>query len=277
VRIDGHAHLWALARGDYGWLTPELAPIYRDFGPRDLGAELDAAGIERVVLVQAAPTEAETRYLLDIAETWDRAAGVVGWVDMAAKDAPGRIAALAANKLLKGIRPMIHDIPDPDWMLRPALTPAFRALVETGLAFDCLVRPEHLPPLRRLLDRHPDLRAVIDHGAKPAIAEGFSADWAGAMRGLARETSVFCKLSGLVTEAGGGWTGEGLRPCVDHLIEVFTPDRLMWGSDWPVVMLVAPYQGWWSATQHCLAGQSPDARDQILGGTAQRFYRLLGY
>ncbi len=112
----------------------------------------------------------------------------------------------------------------------------------------------HLAPLRRLLDRHPDLRAVIDHGAKPAIAEGFSEDWAREMRGLARETSVFCKLSGLVTEAGAGWTGEGLRPYVDHLVEAFTADRLLWGSDWPVVTLAASYAGWWEATQRCLAG-----------------------
>jgi L-fuconolactonase len=193
---------------------------------------------------------------------------------MAAKDAPARIADLARNPLLRGIRPMIHDIADPDWMLRDDLTPAIGAIVETGLAFDCLVRPGHLAPLRRLLGRHPDLRAVIDHGAKPAIAQGFSEEWAGAMRGLARETSVFCKLSGLVTEARAEWTEEGLCPYVDHLLEAFTPDRLLWGSDWPVVTLAAPYAGWWAATQRLFAGLDEDARDRILGGTAQRFYRL---
>jgi L-fuconolactonase len=273
-RIDSHAHLWELARGDYGWLTPDLAPIYRDFGPADLTVELDAAGIDAVVLVQAAPSEAETRYLLAIAERWERAAGVVGWVDMAAPDAPDRIADLTRHRLLKGLRPMIHDIPDPAWMLRPELTPAFRTIVETGLAFDCLVRPVHLKPLRRLLDRHPDLRAVIDHGAKPAIAEGFSADWAREMAGLARDTPVFCKLSGLVTEAGTGWTGEVLRPYIDHLVEAFTPDRLLWGSDWPVVTLATSYTGWREAAELCLAGLDGAAQDCILGGTARRFYRL---
>lgn len=274
LRIDSHAHLWQLARGDYGWLTPQLAPLYRDFGPRDLAGPLDAAGIDQVVLVQAAPSEAETHYLLGLAEGWDRVAGVVGWVDMAAPDAPDRIAVLAGNPLLKGIRPMIHDIPDPEWMLRPELDAAFRAVVESGLAFDCLVRPVHLVPLRRRLDRHPDLRAVIDHGGKPAIAEGFSADWARQVTALARETPVFCKLSGLVTEAGAGWTADMLRPTVDHLVEAFTPDRLLWGSDWPVVTLAASYAGWWEATQLCLAGLDGAAQDRILGGTARRFYRL---
>ena len=273
-RIDSHVHLWQLARADYGWLTPDLAPLYRDFAPADLAAPLDTAGIAAVVLVQAAPSEAETRYLLGLAERWDRVAGIVGWVDMAAADAPDRIAALAGERLMKGIRPMIHDIPDSEWMLRPELTRSFRAIIESGLAFDCLVRPVHLAPLRRLLDRHPDLRAVIDHGGKPAIAQGFSTDWARQMTALARETPVFCKLSGLVTEAGGDWTAETLRPYVDHLVEAFTPDRLLWGSDWPVVTLAASYAGWWEATRERLAGLDREAQDRILGGTARRFYRL---
>jgi L-fuconolactonase len=273
-RVDSHVHLWALARGDYGWLTPDLTPLYRDFGRADLTPLIAAAAIDAVVLVQAAPSEAETRYLLAEASRDECVAGVVGWVDMAAHDAPSRIALLAEDERLKGIRPMIHDIPDVDWMLRPALGPAFRALVEHDLAFDALVRPAHLVPLRRLVDRHPDLRVVIDHGAKPAIASGQFADWAAAMSGVACGTPVFCKLSGLVTESGADWTEDRLRPYVDHLVDAFTPTRLLWGSDWPVVTLAASYATWWSTTNRLLAGLGQHARDRIFGGSAAELYRL---
>lgn len=273
-RIDSHVHLWALARGDYGWLTPDLVPLYRDFGRADLAPLVTAAAIDAVVLVQAAPSEAETRYLLAEAAHYDRIAGVVGWVDMAAHDAPSRIAALAEDRRLKGIRPMIQDIPEIDWMLRPELGPAFRALVSHDLAFDALVRPVHLPALRRLVDRHPDLRVVIDHGAKPAIAGGQFDDWAAAMSGLARGTPVFCKLSGLVTEGGAAWSEDRLRPYIDHLVDCFSPARLLWGSDWPAVTLAASYGTWWSTANRLLTGLDRHARDRIFGGSAETFYRL---
>lgn len=273
-RIDSHVHFWALARGDYGWLTPDLAPLYRDFGRDDLAPLIAAAGIDAIILVQAAPSEAETRYLLDAAVDYDRVAGVVGWADMAASDAPSRIAAMAENKLLKGIRPMIHDIPEIDWVLRPELGPAFRALVAHDLAFDALVRPPHLPALRRLADRHPDLRIVIDHGAKPAIADSRFDDWAAAMAGFARGTPVFCKLSGLVTESGADWTDDRLRPYVDHLVAAFSPARLLWGSDWPVLTLAADYGAWWAAANRLLAGIDEHGRACIFGGNAAEFYRL---
>jgi L-fuconolactonase len=273
-RIDSHVHFWAIARGDYDWLTPDLAPLYRDFGPADLAPLITASGIDAVVLVQAAPSEAETRYLLDLAGHDDRVAGVVGWADMAAADAPSRIAALAEDKRLKGVRPMIHDIPDVDWMLRQELGPAFRALVAHGLAFDALVRPAHLAALRRLVDRHPDLRVVIDHGAKPDIAGGQFEDWAAGISGFARDTPVFCKLSGLVTESGADWTEARLRRYVDHLVDAFSPSRLLWGSDWPVVTLAASYDTWWSTANRLLIDLDQHARDRIFGGSATAFYGL---
>jgi L-fuconolactonase len=273
-RIDSHVHFWALARGDYGWLTPALAPLYRDFGRDELAPLIAAAGVDAVVLVQAAPSEAETHYLLSQAAQYDRVAGVVGWVDMVAGDAPARIAALAENPRLKGIRPMIHDIPEIDWMLRAELTPAFHALVAHDLAFDALVRPPHLAPLRRLIDRHPDLRIVIDHGAKPEIADGRFDDWAASMAGLARDTAVCCKLSGLVTEAGAEWTADRLRRYADHLIAEFSPARLLWGSDWPVVTLAASYGAWWATANRLLGGLDAAGRDRIFGGSAAEFYRL---
>jgi L-fuconolactonase len=276
-RIDAHQHFWRLDRGDYGWITPDLAPIHRDFGPGDLAPLLAAAGIGETILVQAAPTDAETRFLLHTAWATSFVAGVVGWADLAAPDAPDALARLAEDASLVGIRPMIHDIPDPDWMLGPALEPAFRALVELDLTFDALVRPRHLASLRVLLARHPDLRVVVDHGAKPDIAgwgrsREARAAWAEAMRGLARETGAACKLSGLVTEAGPGWRAGDLRPYVELLLEGFGADRVIWGSDWPVVGLAGGYAAWWDATQACLAGVGADEQAKILGGNAARYY-----
>ena len=171
-RVDAHQHFWRLARGDYGWLTPAKGPIYRDFGPADLTPLLARAGIDATVLVQAAPTVDETRFLLELARTTPVVAGVVGWAPLDAPDAPDVVAALAREPALKGLRPMLHDIPDVDWMLRPEVAPGLRAIAAADLTFDALVRPPHLPNLRRLLERHPDLRVVIDHGAKPEIGRG---------------------------------------------------------------------------------------------------------
>jgi L-fucono-1,5-lactonase len=278
-RIDAHQHFWRLSRGDYDWITPDLRALHRDFGPGDLAPLLAGAGIGATVLVQAAPTVAETRFLLHTAATTTFVAGVVGWVDMAAPGAPEAIAELARDAYLRGIRPMIHDIPDPGWMLGPALGPAFRALVELGLVFDALVRPVHLANLRELLGRHPELRVVIDHGAKPDIAcwgraPGARAAWAAAMADLARAPGTACKLSGLATEAAPGWSADDLRPYVEHLLECFGPGRLLWGSDWPVVDLAGGYAAWWSATEACLAALSAGDRAKILGGTAARVYGL---
>lgn len=273
-RIDAHQHFWALSRGDYGWLTPDLAAIHRDFGPDDLAPLIERHGIGRTVLVQAAPTVAETEFMLGIAGATDWVAGVVGWVDFEAADAPATIARLAGNGKLVGLRPMIQDIADPDWMLRPTLAPALAAMSDADLAFDALVLPHHLDRLSRLLDRHPGLRVVIDHAAKPRIRHGEIVAWASAMARLAQETTALCKLSGLVTEAPPDADAETLRPYVDHLLATFGPARLVWGSDWPVCTLAAPYDRWVEITDTLLADLSDAARAAVLGGNAAAFYRL---
>lgn len=274
TRIDAHQHFWLLSRGDYDWLTPALAPIHRDFLPKDLVPFLARAGIEGTVLVQAAATEAETTFMLSLAERHGFILGVVGWTDFEAADAPERIARLAGHPKLKGLRPMIQDIADDDWMLRPQLDAAFSAMIGQGLVFDALVLPRHLGNLRQLLERHPTLRTVIDHCAKPAIAAGDFAGWARDMKRLAEESGAFCKLSGLVTEAGVGWSVETLRPCVEHVLAHFGPDRLIWGSDWPVCTLAAGYGEWVEATDRLLQGCTDAERAAILGGNAARVYRL---
>lgn len=275
MRIDAHQHFWRVARGDYGWLTPKLAPIYRDFGIDDLLPHLAAGGIEGTVLVQAAPTEAETAFLLALAaESRGLVKAVVGWIDFEAPDAARRLKDLARQPRLRGVRPMMQDIADTDWMLRPGLDPVFRAILDLGLCFDALVQPRHLTNLRRLLDRYPALKLVIDHGAKPRIAAGERATWAADMRALARETPAWCKLSGLVTEAGPPWAAADIRPYAENLLECFGGDRLIWGSDWPVVELAGGYERWWALTGALLGQIDEGSRERILGGNAVRFYGL---
>lgn len=270
--IDAHQHYWRLGRGDYGWLTPDLEPLYRDYDPGDLAPLLAERGIDRTVLVQAAPSDAETDFLLELADRHASIGAVVGWVDLAGAGALARLTALAGHERFRGVRPMIQDIDDDEWMLSDALTPAIQALVELGLRFEALVLPRHLGHLAHLLDRHPTLPVVIDHGAKPEIAGGSLAPWREAMQALAARPSVYCKLSGLVTEAASGWHVDDLRPYAEVLFELFGADRLMWGSDWPVVNLAGGYAAWWDATEVLLAGHSDAERDAVLGGTAAAFY-----
>lgn len=274
MRIDSHQHFWRLSRGDYGWLSESFGPIYRDFLPDDLRPLIAAEGISATVLVQAAPSAEETEFLLGIAEREPFVAGVVGWADLDAPGGADEVRRLSERPALRGLRPMIQDIPDDGWMLRPTLAPALRAMVDGGLAFDALVKPPHLANLRRFLAAYPDLRVVVDHGGKPDIASSGFPAWAEAMRAIANESTAVCKLSGLVTEAAPGWRPEDLRPYVDHLLETFGPARLMWGSDWPVLNLNGDYAGWLRAAETLLAGLSEPERDLVFGGVAKTFYRL---
>lgn len=274
IRIDAHQHFWSLARDDYGWLTPDLAPIYRDFLPADLSPILQKAGIDGTILVQAAPTVDETHYMLELAEQNAFIKGVVGWVDFEAATAPDQIANLAANPKLVGLRPMIQDIEQDDWMLEAKLAPAFDTLIAHDLTFDALTLPKHLGYLRQLLARYPTMRVVIDHGSKPDIANGAFEEWARDISMLASESHAYCKLSGLVTEASANWSVEDLRPYMEHLLSCFGPARLIWGSDWPVCTLASSYERWLEATDALLRECSDDERDQILGGTAIKAYSL---
>jgi L-fuconolactonase len=270
--IDSHQHYWRLARGDYGWLTRKLGPIYRDFEPDDMAALLQAAGVARTIAVQAAPTEAETAYLLALAKDNPGISGVVGWTDFDRQQAAGRIAGMARNRLLVGLRPMIHDIADPDWMLSSAVGKALAAMQRNGLVFDALVRPPHLSRLLVLADRHPGLVIVIDHSAKPLISDGVTEPWASDMAALALRANVHVKLSGLVTEAATGWKVQDLAPYVRHVLKSFGPDRVLWGSDWPVLNLAGDYGGWMKAARQLLKGLSADDQAAIMGGNAARVY-----
>lgn len=274
MRIDAHQHFWQLAARGGAWPPPELAPIYRDFTPDDLAALLKQHGIGATVLVQSLPTEADTRFMLDLADRHEFIAAVVGWVDLKASAAPGRIAALAAHSRLRGLRPMLQDLDDDDWIDDPALAPAVDAMLRHGLRLDALVLPRHLQPLLAFARRHPALPIVIDHLAKPAMGGVPDAQWLRDMERLAAEPQVACKLSSMVTEAGPGWTVEQLMPYARHVLQVFGPERVMWGSDWPVVRLAGGYTAWVDASETLLAHLRPAQRDAVFGLNARRFYGI---
>lgn len=270
--IDAHQHVWTVARGDYGWLTPAAGGLYRDFDLADYAAA--APFVDASILVQAAPTDAETDYLLSLAEASDRVAGVVGWVDLAAPSAPTRLASLASRPKFLGVRPMLQDLSDPDWIAGAELSPALAAMSEMGLCFDALVRPEHLPALARMAARHPDLQIVIDHGAKPDIAGGSLGNWRLALAPLAAMTQVACKVSGLPNEAGAVWRPEVFAPWIEALVALFGPERLIWGSDWPVVTEVVDPTAWYQVVQDAIRPLGETAQAEVFGGTARRVYRL---
>jgi L-fuconolactonase len=272
VRIDAHQHFWSIARGDYGWLSEASGTIYRDFLPPDLAPLLAGSRIERTILVQAAPTVAETRFLLDLARQTPFVGGVVGWVDFAARDAAAQVAELARDPLLVGLRPMVQDIADDDWLVRDDLASAFAALIDHDLVFDALVLPRHLSGLLVVLDRHPNLAVVVDHAAKPDIAAARYDPWRVDLAAVAARPNTTCKLSGLVSQAGPGWSPAQLRPVVDHIVECFDPTRLLWGSDWPVSTAAATYQGWLEAAVTLTKNLGVNDRTAIFGGTATRVY-----
>lgn len=278
MSIDAHFHCWQLARGDYGWLNPgldpALAPICRDVAVTDWQAQAMPHGVTGGVLVQAAPTEAETHFLLAQADAHPAVLGVVGWVDLLAADAPARIEALARHPRLKGLRPMLQDIDDPAWILQPALAPALRAVADCGLVFDALVKSVHLPHILTLAVRHPDLRMVIDHCAKPDIAAGEWQPWADAIARIASDTRAMCKLSGLMTEAGPLPQPSAVRRWGKHVLQSFGADRVVWGSDWPVLELAGSYAQWWGEAQQLLAGLDAKGQAAVMGGNAVRLYRL---
>ncbi|PXF30261.1 amidohydrolase [Pokkaliibacter plantistimulans] len=274
MRVDAHQHFWQIERGDYGWLSPELGVLYRDYLPEDLLLLLAQQQIDATILVQAAPTLAETEYLLTLAEQYEQVAGVVGWVDFASPEAVADIQRLARHPKLLGLRPMLQDIADTDWMLGAALHPAYEALIEADLVFDALVTPRHLPGLLQLLQRYPAMRVVIDHAAKPQIRDAAFQPWAEQMALLASETQAYCKLSGLVTEASAQWTVSDLQPYVNVLLNTFGSERLLWGSDWPVCLLAADYAQWRQASEQLLAGV--ENTDGIFGLNAVRVYGVGG-
>lgn len=272
--IDAHQHFWRIGRDDCAWPGADLAAIHRDFEPAELAPLAVAAGISGTVLVQSQPSARDTDYLLQLAEATPLVRAVVGWVDLAAADAPARIAELAARPKFRGVRPMLQSLPQDDWILGAELEPAVAALVAHGLSFDALVMSRHLAALELFARRHPSLAIVIDHAAKPDIAGGGHAAWRAAMAPFAGLANVCCKLSGLLTECAAGQGEAELRPYVADLLALFGPERLMWGSDWPVLNLASDYAAWLAMAQALVGPAGDAALAAVFGRTAQSFYRF---
>lgn len=276
MQIDAHQHFWNPARGDYDWMPKGDPVLDRPYGPSDLAPELARHGITRTVLVQAAATVQETEYMLGIADATPHVAAVVGWIDFETPSDLRHLKRLAQHPKFAGVRPMIQDIPDDGWMLRDDVQWAFRAISDLGLTFDALGFPRHLANFHTILARYPDMRVVIDHCMKPQIrnhSEGGLRAWAEGMSRLA-DTGAYCKFSALVTEADPDWTVADLKPYVDHVFRAFGAERVMWGSDWPVVRLRCEYGDWRAAAERLTAGLSEVEKARIYGGTAAEFYRL---
>jgi L-fuconolactonase len=274
ITIDAHQHFWDPQRGDYGWLSPDLTHLYRTFAPDDLAPELEACAVLGTVVVQAAPTDAECDYLLQVAARTSWVFGVVGWLDLRSPAAPERIASRARARKFVGVRPMLQDEADIGWVVGQESAPAFRALAEQGLAFDALIRVPQAAHIAALASRNPDLKIVIDHAAKPDIARAERTRWAGAMQELASHRNVRCKYSGLLSEAAPGAKASDLRFYADTLLELFGPSRLMWGSDWPIVGGASDYRSWIGMARELLSGAPPESRAAVMGGNAVGFYGL---
>lgn len=268
--IDAHQHFWLMKDRAGQWPPPSLTAIYRDFLPADLSPLLAQAGVSGTVLVQTMETATDTDFMLELAENSDFIRGVVGWVDMKSSDAATEIARRAKHPAFKGVRPMLQDLEDIAWIDDPALDAAAEALVEHGLVFDALVLPPHLPHLLSFVRRYPQLPVVIDHGAKPLIATGHYADWRRDMAALAALQNVSCKLSGLLTERGEQ-RPEAVRPYAETILELFGADRVIFGSDWPVLRLAGDYQEWLDFCREIVPATDDAA---VFGGNAARFYSL---
>jgi L-fuconolactonase len=271
--IDAHQHFWELGRHDCTWPTPDLAALYRDCMPAELEALAKPLGISGTVLVQSQESNRDTDYLCDLAQHTDFVSGLVGWVNLASPGAPARVAQLAGRPKVRGLRPMLQDLPDAS-MLDEALDPGLRAMQACGLTFDALIRPRHLRHLDAFAQRWPDLRIVIDHAAKPFIALGQLDPWRDDLRAVAQRPNVFCKLSGLVTEDQNDWQPADLAPYCAHVLECFGPQRVMWGSDWPVLELRTSYSRWLEAARELTAQLSPNESAALFGTTARAFYGL---
>jgi L-fuconolactonase len=268
--IDAHQHIWAIGRNGCTWPTEAEEPIFRDYGLDDFEAVAAPLGVSRTVLVQSQEDARDTEWLLGIADAAPGVAAVVGWADLAEPDAPARVAVLAGRPKLRSLRPMVQDRP-PDWYDDTALEPGLGALADHGLRLDALVRVPHLAALDRLAGRMPKLPIVIDHAAKPRIdAEDGFAEWHSAIAPLGARANVFCKLSGLLTECGEA-PAEAVQPYIAAILELFGPERLMWGSDWPVLELASTYADWLDLAR---ASVPEEMHAAVFSGTAARFYSL---
>jgi L-fuconolactonase len=274
-KIDAHQHFWQYNPAEHVWMTDEMASIRRDFLPSDLKPLLDRTGFDGCVAVQARQNLDETRWLLQLAEHDAFIRGVVGWVDLRAPSLEAQFREFSGQKKLVGVRHIVQDEPDDAFMLRDDFRGGIAHLAPLKLTYDVLIYPRQLPAAIRLVEDFPSQRFVLDHIAKPLIGEGKIEPWATGIRTLAQSPNLYCKLSGMVTEARWGqWQAGDFRPYLDVVFEAFGPDRLMIGSDWPVCTLSADYESAIGIVLENIRQLSPSQQAAILGGNCARFYNF---
>jgi L-fuconolactonase len=270
--IDAHQHFWHYTAAEYGWINDSMAQLRRDFLPAGLTAEMQPANVAHSIAVQARQSVEETSWLLNLAARHDIIAGVVGWAPLAH---PAALSSFLRDHgglpKLVGLRHIVQAEPD-GFLDAPAFNDGIAALLATGLVYDILIFERQLAEAIRFVDRHPHQTFVLDHIAKPRIADAALEPWRTHILNLARRPNVVCKISGMVTEAGTGWTADTLRPYFDTAVEAFGPNRLMAGSDWPVCLAASGYQQWWQTLRNYFAGFTSAERDAIFGGTAASIY-----
>ena len=273
--IDAHHHLWDYNPKDYGWIGPGMDVLRRDFTPADLRNEMQQAGVDGAVAVQARQTLQETEWLLSLAAQHDFMRGVVGWAPLIDASVAGELQRLGSQPKLKGIRHVLQDEPDDCYMLRDDFNAGISQLRRLNLAYDVLIFERHLPQTIQFVDRHPDQVFVIDHIAKPRIRDGVLSPWRENLKELARRSHCYCKLSGVVTEADWrDWRSEEIRPYLEAVLDAFGPRRCLFGSDWPVLLLAGSYAGWAATVREFVSTLSSAEQERILGGTAAEVYRL---
>jgi L-fuconolactonase len=273
--IDAHHHLWRYTLAEYGWIDEDMAALRRDFLPKDLIETMASADIDGTVAVQARQTLEETRWLLDLADDCQAIRGVVGWAPIAGEEFPACMEEFDGREKLKGLRHVIQGEKDEHYILREDFNSGIRTLLGSGLVYEILIYERHLPQTIDFVDEHPEQVFVLDHAAKPLIAGGVLEPWATHMRGLGQRENVWCKVSGLVTEADWKiWTPERLKPYLDVAVEAFGPTRLMAGSDWPVCLAASGYAQWWGVLRDYFAPFSEAERAAVFGGTAIEVYGL---
>ena len=273
--IDAHHHLWRYTPAEYGWIDDDMARLRRDFLPPDLIAEMATAGIDGTIAVQARQTMEETHWLLDLADANDAIRGVVGWADIAGEEFPGAMEAFDGRVKLKGLRHVIQGEKDEHFILREDFNSGIRTLLGSGLVYEILIYERHLADTICFVDQHPEQPFVLDHIAKPLISGGVMEPWATRMRELGQRENVWCKVSGMVTEADWkAWSLDSLKPYLDAVVEAFGPRRLMAGSDWPVCLVASGYARWFEVLRQYFAGFSEAERAAVFGGTAVEVYGL---
>jgi len=273
--VDSHQHFWQVGRFDYPWMSPDVEVLYQNYDPPRLEPALQSCQVAQTILVQASNSLAETRWLLNLAGQHPFIAGVVGWVDLTAENIDPQLDEFTADPRFKGVRHLVESEPADDWLTQPAVVANLRKLAARGIAYDLLVHPRHLKFASRVAESCDSLRLVLDHLAKPPIARGEIEEWATGLKELAAHRNVWCKLSGLVTEADWtNWQTQDLRPYVERALEYFGPERMMFGSDWPVCLLASSYERVLAAAHELVSELSAVERQGVFSGNAINFYRL---